>query len=733
AILLTLFFFTRSLKRGSAVSGVAAGLSLAYLLASWGAGDFILGLFALYAFLMLIGGKFSQRLLTSYLLTITLGVFLGMLVPRNGFASITEMTTLAAIGMGGLFALYEIWTRIGRYREATATALAPHMKSIILGIIAPVIGVLAYFVYGSNSTLTITTTTSNPVNLIGAKFLNVINPFFRLDQRIFASVAEHLPSPWASFYQTLLVLIIFFPLGMYFLYKRGRDEDLLFLLFGATAVYFTGSMIRLSLILAPATAIVAAIAVNAILVPYAKVVTQQSVFERRRFRMSSSLTSEHSIFAFAFVGLLLSVNIVLGVSYVTGGIAPPEFAQAGVSSPDQVTDWQTAMNFIRNVLPPDATIASWWDYGYWINSAAGANTIVDNATFNSTQIALMGYALMALNLTESLRTFKHWNTTHVLVYWGHRTTYFGGDDGKWPWMVRIAEDNLGSSVIDDATYLGDNPLTPDSVETEYTLNPFFNSTLYKLMLYNEPHSADEGNQMGLSELRRFWDENGYLRESDTRWTQYIPTSLYGAFESVFISYSYGTVKIYSIDYTMLEQFENKTSADWVPQLNTLSGVQLDGAISATETGFSSYDVVFGGGYDAKVYTRANSTHIYYGIQMDNYTVGDDALGIQIAPLDNPSKADIRVVNYEGKQFYDGHIDYYGEWAEDSTPGSSKEFATGSNVAEFIIPLNSTSSQDLYMNPGANYQIRLMFWNNINSGEPTFDSDWLTFWVPVQLR
>ncbi len=731
AIVLTMYFFTRSLKRGSAVSGVAAGFALGYLLASWGAGDFMLGLFALYAFLMLIGGKYSNRLLTSYVLTMTLGIFLGVLVPRNGFGSLTSMTYLAAIGMAGLLVFYEIWQRIGHYRATTASLLAPHMKPILLGLFGPIVGIAGYYFYVSSTELSIVTTTSNPITYIGAKFMSVINPFFRLDQRIFASVAEHLPSPWGSFYQTLLILIIFFPLGMYFTYRRGRDEDWLVLLFGVTAVYFTGSMIRLALILAPAAAILAAISVNGIITPFAKIVKQQSVFERRRFRMSSSLTSEHAIAAFAFVGLLLSVNIVLGVAYVTNSISPPEFAPAAISADGQVTDWQSTMTYIRNVLPDSATIASWWDYGYWINGASGAKTIVDNATFNSTQIALMGYALMALNLTESLKTFSQWNTSHVLVYWGHRSGYFGGDDGKWPWMVRIAEDHLGSGVIDDATYLGDNPMT-ESEETEYTLDPFFQSTLYKLMLYGEPGDETEGQAMGLSSIRLqldslFWDE------TDTRWVSQIPSNLYGAFNLDFISYSYGTVKVYSIDYTMLEQYYNKTSADWAPQLDTLQSVDLDGNISASESAFSSYDIVFGGGYDATVYTRSNSTHMYYGIQMDNYTLGEDAFGLQLSPIDTTEKGDLRLVNYQGNDYYDGHIDYYGDWAKDSSGSDSSEYATGNNVIEFIIPLDSGDSQDLNMTGGMNYQIRFLFWNNADTGNPTLDSDWAVLWVPVQLH
>ncbi len=391
------------------------------------------------------------------------------------------------------------------------------------------------------------------------------------------------------------------------------------------------------------------------------------------------------------------------------------------------------MNFIRNVLPPSATIASWWDYGYWINSAGGGRTIVDNSTHNRTQIALMGYALMALNLTESLRIFHSWNATHVLVYWGHRIAGFGGDDGKWPWMVRIAEDRFGSSLIDDATYLGDNPDTPDVVEKEYTQDAFFSSTLYKLMLYNEPRTEQQANDMGLSDKRKAVDVQGYMQESDRRWVDNIPDTLYGAFNLVYTSAEYGLVKIYEINYTMLEQSFNRTAADWKPNVGPLDGVSLDGSLSTTETGFEHYDAVFGGNYRATVYCQSNGTHMYFGIRMDDFDAQEDSLGIQLAPIDATDQSDLRIVNYEGNDYYDGHISFTGDWVQDSSGSVSSEVAYGDGVVEFLLPLDSGDPGDLLMKVGMNYQIRLLFWNNVNSGGPTFASSWMTFWVPVELH
>ncbi len=729
AIVLTLYFFTRALKRNSIPSAVLSGLSLAYLMGSWGASDFLIDLFAMYAFFMLLFGRYSRSLLNTYLTTVSLGMFIGCLVPRNGFTNLTSFSLLVPIGVGALLAGYEVWVRIGGYREATAAALAPHMRPLLLGLFTSVVGVATYFVVAGSSDLKISIYNSNPIVTIGGKFLTVINPFYRLDRRIFASVAEHLPSPWSSFYHTLNVLMFLFPLGLYFMYKRGRDEDWLAFLYGVTSVYFAGSMIRLSLILAPGVSLLAAVAVNNILSPFAKVVSQKTVFDRRRYRISESLTSEHAVAAYAFIALILLFNVGLGVSYGTSQVGNPDFAAGNLSDGASMTDWQTAMTFIRNVLPDSAVVASWWDYGYWINGAGGGKTIVDNATFNSTQIALMGYALMSLNLTESLRVFKQWNTTHVLVYWGHRHPQIGGDDGKWPWMVRIAEDHLGSDVIDDATYLGDDPSTPQ-VEDDATLPAFFSSTLYKLMLYKEPHDATEAQQMGLSDQRLQLDKV-YFNYQD--WVDHIPDSLYGAFDLVFTSAEYGTVKIYKIDYTMYEQYLNKTTADWTPEIGSLDDIKMDGSLSSTEKSFSKFGIIFGGGYQATVYTRANGTHLYYGISMANYTVGEDAFGLEIRPIGSTYPADIRAVNYGGQQFFDGHLKHDGEWASDSSGFNSTEFATGQNVIEFVIRLDSQDPQDIPIIPGMNYEVRFLFWNNVNSGEPTLASSWITFWIPVELH
>ncbi|MBY8999107.1 MAG: hypothetical protein KGD60_15410, partial [Candidatus Thorarchaeota archaeon] len=240
----------------------------------------------------------------------------------------------------------------------------------------------------------------------------------------------------------------------------------------------------------------------------------------------------------------------------------------------------------------------------------------------------------------------------------------------------IAEDRFGTSLIDDATYLGPN---------DQTLEPFYSSTLYKLLSYGEPRDQEEAGLLALPDARVqvdsfFWE--------DTEWVSHMPVDLHGAFKAPYISSAYGTVKIYEIDYTMYNQYMNRTAADWIPTLtNDNLDVTVDGTLSGVEDQLQGYDVAFGGGYNARVYSQSNSTHMYYGIQMDNYTLGEDAFGIQLSPENAALDSDLRIMNYNGLP-YDGNIRYDGTWAEDSTGTNSTEYATGNNVIEFIIPLQS---------------------------------------------
>jgi len=183
-----------------------------------------------------------------------------------------------------------------------------------------------------------------------------------------------------------------------------------------------------------------------------------------------------------------------------------------------VTEWIDALHWMKNNLPPDAVVFSWWDYGYWITVEANRTSVADNNTFNTTQIALIGRIFVEneTNALKLLSTLKAPNKgpefskppEYILVFIvirdGQNYPYWGfGDYGKWRWMLRIAAEsgsatekveNLCESIgiprkIDVRDYLYKNMSTIPFEQG----GKFYNSLIYLLMEHARCEVVKERN------------------------------------------------------------------------------------------------------------------------------------------------------------------------------------------------------------------------------------------------
>lgn len=87
---------------------------------------------------------------------------------------------------------------------------------------------------------------------------------------IIASVSEHQPTTWAAYIFDLHLLVFAAPAGMYFCFKKLTDPGIFVLTFALTATYFSGIMVRLMLVAAPAFVLLAAMAVSTTLKTYSR-------------------------------------------------------------------------------------------------------------------------------------------------------------------------------------------------------------------------------------------------------------------------------------------------------------------------------------------------------------------------------------------------------------------------------------------------------------------------------
>jgi len=395
----TSLFFLRSIGEGEPLKkrliyAVAAGLSLAYLYASWGASRYVTGLLALFIFASVLTGLFDRRYLLSYALTMGVGYLFAVLVPKLGPRFLMSMENIAALGLILFLLLY----------EAIRSRVKAERLMLTMGVVLALLvgGVFVLESVGLISPIT-------------GKFLSVLDPSKRSMSPLMESVAEHKRAAWAGFFSDFGLTLGLALFGSYFALRKVEARRLFGLIFFLSSIYFAGSMVRLSLILSIPVNVMAAYGLRELLTPFVSITSRRDERRPRRRRAMFGVSREMGgVFAiFILVATLPTVWSAASSSY-----RPTSLASSGVSvtlGGRYPQDWLQALAWMRDNLPDDAVVVSWWDYGYWIEAMANKTTLADGATTNSTQIAQIAKVMM-YNQSESLPILERYGATHILVF-----------------------------------------------------------------------------------------------------------------------------------------------------------------------------------------------------------------------------------------------------------------------------------------------------------------------------
>jgi dolichyl-diphosphooligosaccharide--protein glycosyltransferase len=441
-MILVFIFFLRANQKGRGTNGtiayaLLAGLSLFYLSASWAASYYPIDLLVLYVAVLVVTGRYTRQLLLSYSVTYGAFLFLAPLaIPKMGFGTLTSLTFLVIPGI--LILLLA--------REGTSALPSWRHRAYALIVVSVVLVGLAYALV-----------TLKIMELPGGKFLSTLNPFTRLDMPIVESVSEHRPATWASFfyeYNTLTFLGLF---GFFFILRRLRDTDIFITIAALTSLYFSGSLVRLTLILAPTFSILAAIATVEMAKPAVDILRQAVIFPKRKIPGLVRIGRE---FGLAILLILIIAIVPAFSKAVAAAYAPATIATSSIpvvpTEGTKYQDWLEALAWIRDNTPQSSVVMAWWDYGYWITALADRKTLADNGTQNTTQIAMIAQMFMR-NETTSIPMMEKYNVDYVVVFVTYARTsstatspsFLGaGEDGKWYWMVKIAnETSYGDQTV----------------------------------------------------------------------------------------------------------------------------------------------------------------------------------------------------------------------------------------------------------------------------------------------
>src|SRR3989442_256577 len=426
---------SRSLK-GTIVYSMLSTVSLIYMSFAWGSFRYAAEVLGLFTLALIVLGRYTPRLLLSYGITIGFFLFTGTELPLLGHTYLTESTTVALLGVMGLLAVMEL------------SRLAPTTRGRLTVLGLAVAGVVAIAVLGVGTGLI-------SAGLRG-KFLATLDPFVRNNIPLVASVAENRPSTWSSLYLEIGSIILLAVFGFFFAFQRLRDSDVLLIIFGVTGFYFAASLVRLTLILAPAMATLAAITVVELGKPAMDIIQQAVIFPRRKLRFTSRVSREFSL------GILLIILILVVPTFINAvqsAYTPTTIASASLPFRQAYPDWLEALSWMSNNLPHSSVVFAWWDYGYWITVNTGLSTLSDNGTGNTTAIQDIATGFM-LNESLAVQLMRQERVTHVAIFISYNRGLCGssgppfcgyGDDSKWYWMVRIGNGTKINTPLGVAT------------------------------------------------------------------------------------------------------------------------------------------------------------------------------------------------------------------------------------------------------------------------------------------
>lgn len=292
-------------------------------------------------------------------------------------------------------------------------------------------------------------TDSNFLPTASHRYLNAINPFLTTTDPLVDSVSEHATTTLSQSFLFHSVLMIFSGVGIWIIIKNIKTKNSNFinndmlsfsLILGICGVYISSTFVRLEVFASIAVIVLASLGLTALTKEFFK-------------NNSTSKKSTHKLLQLSFMAGII-VLLLIPMIYPAGSEpssiahAPPTILNGGSMFPIATNDWIDALDWIKNNTPQDAVVASWWDYGYWIQTMGERASLADNSTVSTNTIKNIARMLLS-DPNTAWNNLNEMKADYVLVFVAGEkldtnsddslyTLRGGGDESKKQWFMKIA-------------------------------------------------------------------------------------------------------------------------------------------------------------------------------------------------------------------------------------------------------------------------------------------------------
>lgn len=481
-MILTYYLWIKAVKTGSIAYASSCAIAYFYMVSSWGGYVFLINILPMHVFVLMCVGLFSHKIYIAYSTVYVLGTVLSMQIPFVGFQPVQtseHMTSLGVFGLCQLLAFFEfVKSKMSRQHFDVL------VRMFVIALVS--LGALAFGIL----------TLSGKVAPWTGRFYTLLDPSYAKNHiPIIASVSEHQPTAWSSFYFDLQFLVFLFPVGLYYCFKNLTPANVFIILYGVSALYFSGVMVRLMLVLAPIMCILGGLAISNIMTTYMRTYQESERDAKKRpdkgvFRLKELSAIVMALSTFFLLQYARHCVWVTSEAYSSPSIVMS--AKGGDGSRIMFDDYREAYFWLRMNTPEDAKIMSWWDYGYQITAIANRTVLVDNNTWNNTHISRVGQAMSSPE-SHAYTIMKELDVDYVLVIFGGMVGYSSDDINKFLWMVRIGGSTPLGAHIKERDYMsasGDYRIDSGASPT------MLNCLMYKLCYYRFGETRTEPGRGG---------------------------------------------------------------------------------------------------------------------------------------------------------------------------------------------------------------------------------------------
>eukprot|EP01054_Gregarina_sp_Poly1_P003916 Gregarina_sp_Poly_1__3915@NODE_2172_length_2560_cov_79_930606_g1401_i0_p1_GENE_NODE_2172_length_2560_cov_79_930606_g1401_i0NODE_2172_length_2560_cov_79_930606_g1401_i0_p1_ORF_typecomplete_len801_score62_67STT3/PF02516_14/2_2e144PTPS_related/PF10131_9/2_2e03PTPS_related/PF10131_9/0_0057_NODE_2172_length_2560_cov_79_930606_g1401_i01122514 len=515
-LVFSFYTFLRAMNRGTTASVLLANFAYFYMVTSWGGYVFVTNVVAIYILMLIFMDRFNKRHFVVYAVWYVIGTALCLNIPFVAYAAITSSEHMLS---HGVFVVSLLWLLQRAVLQALPSGSSAWIKrlarrAIIVGFIGFVCLFLVLLATGR------TRWSGRSMTLLDPTYASKHIP-------IIASVSEHQPTTWAQYHFDLGASFLLVPAGLWVSFTSTRETAWFLGLFGMLSAHFSGVMVRLMLVLAPAAACLSALGASTIM---------SSCFDS--FRSPSFTSLARSLISFnagkkkeaskkdskplsvttpskwewrllgnrlvhgrmskvsAFVGLCCIgwicyrtiLQSVWSSAYIYSHPSVVISGQLSDGSKIIQDDFREAYTWFKHNTHPNARIMSWWDYGYQACYMANRTIVVDNNTWNNTHIATVG---LAFGVEEDMAypVIQHLDVDFVFVVFGGVSRYPSDDLNKFLWMVRI-----GGGVFQFMPRDGDYYTSTGHYQVGHQGSPILTKSLMYRLSYHNFHnnSVTEG-------------------------------------------------------------------------------------------------------------------------------------------------------------------------------------------------------------------------------------------------